>query len=361
MYSTCIFCLADLGANASVEHFPVGGRLAFDAARGRLWVVCRQCERWNLTPLDERWEAIEDCERLFRSTKLRVSTDQIGLARLRDGLELIRIGDPQRPEMAAWRYGDQFGRRRRRALTYTGLAIGAGGGIALFGPEIGAAIGSVGISIQAAMMVYSAMLQRRVIARVEVPNRDAPLAVRSQLLRQISIAAFGDDWALVLPFEKPRNRLIQWATSLGTPDPSRVDHQVLTGDLALRTAAKILPQMNWGGGRRAEVSAAVDLIEETSEAHALFRRFVVRKKIGYGPKGRRVSVAQSIQELPVEARLALEMAAHEDAERRALEGELHVLEAAWKEAEEIAAISDAMLVSRDTDARMSSLKESGER
>ena len=35
-------------------------------------VVCRRCERWNLTPLEERWEAIEDCERAFRATTLRV-------------------------------------------------------------------------------------------------------------------------------------------------------------------------------------------------------------------------------------------------------------------------------------------------
>ena len=41
MYSTCIFCHASLGANESIEHFPVGHRLAFDASRGRLWVVCR--------------------------------------------------------------------------------------------------------------------------------------------------------------------------------------------------------------------------------------------------------------------------------------------------------------------------------
>ena len=40
---------------------------------------------------------------------------------------------------------------------------------------------------------------------------------------------------------------------------------------------------------------------------------------------------------PVAAmRLALEMAAHEDSERRALEGELALLEQAWKEAEEVA-------------------------
>src|ERR1700712_3764436 len=114
MYSTCLFCNADLGRNEAIEAFPVGRRLAFDAAKGRLWVVCRACERWNLTPLEERWEAIEACERAFRATRLRVSTEEIGLARLREGLGRVRIGAPQRPEMAAWRYGDQFGRRTRR-------------------------------------------------------------------------------------------------------------------------------------------------------------------------------------------------------------------------------------------------------
>ena len=63
MYSTCLFCRHPLGANGVLEHFPVGRRIAFDAAKGRLWVVCRHCTRWNLTPLEERWEAIEEAER----------------------------------------------------------------------------------------------------------------------------------------------------------------------------------------------------------------------------------------------------------------------------------------------------------
>jgi hypothetical protein len=137
MYSTCLFCTKSLGTNEVLEHFPVGRRIAFDAAKGRLWVVCRQCARWNLTPLEERWEAIEEAERLFRGTRLRVSTDNIGLAKLSEGLELVRVGQPQRPEIAAWRYGDQFGRRRRRGLVTAGL-IAAGGGAVLAG---GAAVG----------------------------------------------------------------------------------------------------------------------------------------------------------------------------------------------------------------------------
>src|ERR1700716_2703399 len=108
MYSSCIICKGELGANEAIEHFPVRRRLAFDGAKGRLGVVCRKCERWNLTPLEERWEAIEECERAYRGTKLRVSTEEIGLARLSEGLELVRIGKPLRPEFAAWRYGDKF-------------------------------------------------------------------------------------------------------------------------------------------------------------------------------------------------------------------------------------------------------------
>ena len=80
MFSTCLFCHSRLGANDSIEAFPVGRRLAFDALKGRLWVVCGACGRWNLAPLEERWEAIEQCERLFRGTRIRVSTGQIGLA-----------------------------------------------------------------------------------------------------------------------------------------------------------------------------------------------------------------------------------------------------------------------------------------
>ena len=59
MYKTCMFCTKPLGANEVVETFPVGRRLAFDEARGRLWVVCRRCKRWNLSAPGRRQEAEE--------------------------------------------------------------------------------------------------------------------------------------------------------------------------------------------------------------------------------------------------------------------------------------------------------------
>src|SRR5206468_7102724 len=203
MYSTCLFCHASLGANESVEHFPIGRRLAFDATKGRLWVVCRKCERWNLTPLEERWEAIEDCERLFTSTKLRVSTDNVGLTRLRDGLELVRIGAPQRPEMAAWRYGDQFGRRRRKHLLLSGAGVALVGGLVIVGPATGIIAGSSWGLWNLIQVAHSTYQQRRVRARIAIPGFAQPVAIRLKQLNHVGIVKENDDWALRVPFVAP--------------------------------------------------------------------------------------------------------------------------------------------------------------
>src|SRR4051812_14451805 len=148
MYSTCLFCNQALGANERIEHFPVGRRLAFDSKKGRLWAVCSQCGRWNLSPLEERWEAIEECERAFRGTTVRVSTDNVGLARLPDNMELIRIGAPLRPEFAAWRYGRHFGTRRRKTQYIAGAGVAAAALAAVsLGPAIAPALSLGAISI----------------------------------------------------------------------------------------------------------------------------------------------------------------------------------------------------------------------
>src|SRR5689334_19480247 len=201
MYQICLFCNQNLGRNEVVEHFPVGRRLAYDAAKGRLWVVCRRCERWNLTPLDERWEAIEECERLFRDTRLRVSTDNIGLARIREGLELVRIGAPQRPEMAAWRYGDQFGRRRRKHLIYSAAGMATALGFVILGPATGIVAGSSWGLWNLVSVGNSMYQQRRIRARIVLPERDEPVAIRLKQLSRIALVPADDGWALQVPFE----------------------------------------------------------------------------------------------------------------------------------------------------------------
>lgn len=59
---------------------------------------------------------MEECERRFRCTTIRTSTENIGLAKLPDATELVRIGKPLRPEFAGWRYGGEFAGRQKRAV-----------------------------------------------------------------------------------------------------------------------------------------------------------------------------------------------------------------------------------------------------
>lgn len=58
-------------------------------------------------------------------------------------------------------------------------------------------------------------------------------------------------------------------------------------------------------------------------------------------------------------RLAPEMAANEEAERRALEGETALLEQEWREAEELAAIADDLLLPDAVRDRIRRWRETG--
>jgi hypothetical protein len=344
MYSTCLFCNEDLGKNEVVEHFPVGRRLAFDASKGRLWVVCRKCERWNLTPLEERWEAIEECERLFSETRLRVSTDNIGLAKLREGLELVRIGTAMRPEMAAWRYGDQFGRRRRKHMIYTGAGVAAVAGLVVLGPVTGVIAGGGWGTWQIITNLHSLYQTQRVRVRLKVPERDTPLKIRKKELEHVAVVRVDDAWGLRLVKRRRRH------------DESAI---TLVGPEALKAAGKLLPAINEAGAKPKDVESAVKIIGEVPDPARLFNRYAGGEASARSSRRFDKDSGHKIANLPQEVRLALEMAAHEEQERRALEGELAILEAAWREAEEVAHIADDMFTPRDTDARLEELKQSG--
>ena len=335
MFSTCIFCNTDLGKNEAIERFPVGRRLAFDASKGRLWVVCRSCERWNLTPLEERWEAIEECERLFRDTKLRVSTDNVGLARIREGTTLVRVGEPQRPEMAAWRYGDQFGRRRKKYIARTAVGLAAVGGYIIAGPVMGL-IGGGGMQV---LNLANMLISRRGVAKLRTD--EGVVRVTSQQLVKVTLRPVRRGaFELEVPYSRG---VIGALTHLDWTQPKLL----LRGDEALRTASKLLPYINRAGGSATNVSDAVRLLEEAPDPHDMFARASYADRTGQSVLLRPLfstAASAAIATLKAPQRLALEMALHESDERRALEGELAVLEDRWKEAEEIAAISDNMFL-----------------
>ena len=355
MYSTCLFCHGSLGRNECIEPFAVGRRLAFDAKKGRLWVICPGCTRWNLTPLEERWEAIEECERRFRDTHVRISTAQVGMAKLRDGLELVRIGEPLRPEFAAWRYGAQIQRRRRRMRVAGGVGIAAaavslpavapvlaaGGAAASFltvlvgGGAITAYLANTFFSPPWALMyetMKNDLLSERIATQVAIGRR--VLNIRYKHLRDAELEGRGRS-------ELPALRV--------THD---FGEHVFEGEHALGTAGKLLTRANWRGGTPAEVDTAVQRIDRAGDAGQLLASTAI---LAQKLRGRRLMAGwreMDMMNVSYSERLALEMAVHEESERRAFEGELQALETAWREAEEIAAIADGILTPLPVKARI---------
>ncbi|HEX4682105.1 MAG TPA: hypothetical protein VH277_05315 [Gemmatimonadaceae bacterium] len=349
MFAACLFCNQPLGSNETFETFPVGRRLAFDASKGRLWVVCPHCERWNLSPLEERWEAIENAERLYRDTRKRIATDNIGLAKLRDGTTIVRIGEPLRPEFAAWRYGDQFGRRRRNQMIVAGGALAAVGGLI-----VGGAVAGVGIGGFAGVggPFIRAIIRGRpntVVARVP-SEQHGVLPVRRRHLGESTIGRAADgSMHLHLRFIN------------GSAD--------FEGREAERVAALVIPKVNRYGGAKETIRKAVDEIEAGGGSEGYLDRLTRTASVYTRPlepsgnrwrQGRehREALTHGLFGLPRESALALEMALHEEVEQRAMLGELAELERAWRDAEEIAGIADSLLVPAGVDEAFRRIKGS---
>lgn len=337
MYWACLICNLALGANDRVEHFPIGRRLAFDASKGRLWVICPHCARWNLTPLEERWEAIEECERLFRDTTVRISTDNVGLARLSDGLELVRIGAPLRPEFAAWRYGRTFSVRRRRkhAVAGAGLAAAAVAGVA-FGPTLAPALtmGAISVIVVPGLTTLMGVVPMvGVLAARDYVHYDRVVARLATGRRIVTVRAKHVGNA-DLSMDRAGNARLSVLHDDGWAD--------FEGSAAIHATGVIIAGANRYGASDASVEDAVRQIESAGDATGFLAAASARNS---WRGGRMLSLVNDYRRLgamllsPTE-RLALEMAVNEESERRAMRGELAQLETAWRDAEEIARICD---------------------
>lgn len=331
MFSRCAFCSASLGTNALLERFPVGRTVAVHAWTGRLWAVCPRCARWNLAPIEERWEAVEDAERIFRDTRRRVQKENIGLASLPDGTRLVRVGAALPGELAAWRWGPALVRRRagflgrmlgRLALLDVGLVLLAAERSARrervlgMGEIEGTSDGGSG-----QWAVGSDCL--RSTARCppftpSFPHSPLPPALPIRVADLPRLRVEHDDVSgvrLVLPALDDATRAL-----------------VVGGDPARRLLGRALVEANETGASRGRVRDATAALEAVGTARA----FVA------GIAGRTLVGAPGAGAIDPVRRLALEMALHDEEERRALEGDLAQLEAAWREAEEIAAIVEEL-------------------
>ncbi len=293
-------------------------------------MVCPKCERWNL-PLEDRWEAIEECERSFRACRLRMSSDNVGLAKLKEGLVLVRIGEPLRPEFAAWRYGDQFGRRRKRAIIYTTA------GVAVFA-AVTAGAAAAGVAVGAFAGLPNAIINSSIKLKVTTEDgRTLKLDKEKMDNSKLFVDPASDEWTLDLKVKGGR--------------------EILQGAEAMRVAGLVLPKMNYMAGSKQTVEDAVSQIEMVGDPVAYLERVPHDLSQQDRLKGVKPKKQGLINSLPKPTKLALEMALHEEQERRALAGELKGLEMAWRAADEVAQIADDLLVPEEVTARLEHLKE----
>src|SRR3990170_3176152 len=310
MFKTCAFCNASLDGDGGPSGLGVGRRLAFDEWKGRLWVICSRCSRWNLTPLDDRLEKIDAVARAARAGRVAAATDQVALIRWQR-YDLVRVGKPMRVELATWRYGERLrARQRDRMLVVVPLSIAAVGlGVA----ANVAAGGGLGVFVwnmhRIADRLYVALVGNRRVAVSEPPICDrcgSLMHLRSRHVQHARVVPDAHaDIAVVLSCPQCRR---EGAQLIG-PDAVQVLRQGLT-----------YLNVSRSGRRRAEDAARV--VEEVGGPDRLLRDLARREL--------------TLRSLPPERRLALEMAVDERAE-------VEELERQWREAEEIAEIADGSL------------------
>jgi hypothetical protein len=327
MYSNCMYCSHGLGHNESFDTFPIGKVVAFDAWKGRLWAVCPRCTRWNLAPIEERWEAVEQAEVRFRGTRLRVQDENIGVAQLPEGTSLIRVGDALPGEIAAWRYGTELRKRKTRFRLETAVEV---------------AVGALALEV---LLLRVRARQKELIYRV---SGSASASGKDVLIREKGLKGTrietGETGGVQVTVPVPRSRLgrmYHWLTN-----SSSSDRITLSADAAHGLLTRSMIRINAPGAGDKDLRQALELVQlhgspegmlEATKGGPLMiteRRWTVTKRLqlrSLDPSGRPI---------PTPAALAFEMLLHEEVERRALEGELELLREQWREAEEIASIAD---------------------
>lgn len=224
----------------------------------------------------------------------------------------MRVGKPSRAEFASWRYADRFGHRRRMAMLYGAIGTVAAAGSLIVGLRAGLSVGMLGYGY----LFAGTSLRRDPAARVALIPRfvDESIPVNRRDLRQLRLLQQRRTEAWLLSLEHGFNM----------PYAQLTDYEGVTA-LAL-----LLPVINRFGARKRDCTDALALLESDPNPMAQVERAATRNAY--------------LHALPRPVRLALEMSAHEDAERATAVGELALLELAWRDAEEIAAIADNLLI-----------------
>ncbi len=326
LFTQCLICRAPFPANEELEHFPTSTRVAYDPQRGRLWAICRSCKRWSLAPIEERWEALEELEKLVTDgSRLLSQTDNVAL--LRSGnLDVVRVGRADLTEEAWWRYGRELTERatRHRKLMFIGTAAA---GAAIVGGWTSGGIGWLGawflwenapdkVAETARWLRFGSSAWRGRGQCAGCGHRFRSLAYRDR--GRVILTAGGESGVSLA--------VTQRCPACGDIPEGGLQ---LEGKEGAQVSRRLLAYHHHAGATERRVRSATRLIQEAGSPQHLTR--VVIKD------GRRLG------DLRRTGAIALEIAANESVEQQLLELELAELEARWQEEEALASIIDGEL------------------
>ena len=310
MFVSCAFCNASFDGDGGPSGLGVGRRIAFDEWKGRLWVVCPRCSRWNLTPFDDRLERLEAVARAASQGRVAASTDQVALIRW-ERYDFVRVGKPPRVELATWRYGERLRNRQRERmkvvvpLTVAAIGLGIAANVAA-----GGGFGMVVWNIhRVADWIYLRIMGGRKVSLVEPP-------ICAHCGNIMQLRARHIQFARLVPDQHAEMAIVVSCPHCHTEGAQ------LTANEATHVLRQGLTYLNLkrGGRRRAEDAARE--VDHVGGPDQLVRDIARRELM--------------LRNLRPERGLALEMAVDERAE-------VEELERQWKEAEELADIADGTL------------------
>jgi hypothetical protein len=279
------------------------------------------------------------------------------VARLRDGTRLIRVGDALPVERAVWRYGRGLHRRRFRAQAWKVARRGTS--VLGFAAPFLAPLAMSAVSVLSLGYVVEEVRQYRRADHLayrlgahESPTGRA-LHLRWRDLSAVRMAPAADG-AL-------RLEAWHWAEMPVAPHGP----VVISGAAASALLGKALVRINRAGANDRILEHAVRTVEAAGGADQMLHGAGAQ---GYGLAAPDVALGELMPTFSAVLRamrlkapppprpptpditplhatssaLALEIALHDETERRAMEGELPMLEAMWRDAEEIASIADRL-------------------